>query len=127
MRFYLKLFVLIVVFVCASRWPLRRAISDLAYDARVGLVCAFGGASAYETLIDDTQRTLASENGNLDLYLRGIRYRQLLAERLAAAARLNISLNDDDIARIREECQSEAWGTSPAPARSSPTTSRSSY
>src|SRR5687767_11464522 len=110
MRFYLKLFVLIAIFACASRWPLRQTISDLAYDARVAFVCAFGSASDYEALIDDTQRMLARDRGNVELYLKGQRYRQLLAERLAAAARLNILLSEDDLDRIRAECAIEAFG-----------------
>jgi hypothetical protein len=105
MRFYLKLFVLVAIFACASRWPLRHTISDLAYDARVGFVCAFGSASDYEALIEDAQR-----RDNLDLYLKGQRYRQLLAERLAAAARLNMPLSEDDLERIRTQCVMEAFG-----------------
>ncbi len=109
MRFYLKLFVFIAIFACASRWQSRRTIAALAYDARVAFVCAFGNASDYQMLIDDTQRMLACEQGNLDLYLKGTRYRLLLDERLAAAARLNISLSDDDLARMRAECAIEAF------------------
>ena len=110
MRFYCKLFVLIAIFACASRWQLRRMIADLTYDARVAFVCAFGSASDYQMLIDDTQQMLARERGSLDLYLKGKRYRQLLAERLAAAALLNVLLSEDDLIRIREECALEAFG-----------------
>jgi hypothetical protein len=110
MRFYLKLFVLISLFACASRWQLWQTIDDLAYDARVAFVCAFGSVSDYEALIDDTERMLACEHGNPDLYVRGKRYRQLLAERLAAAARLKIQLSEDDFDRIRAECAMEAFG-----------------
>lgn len=53
------------MFTCASRWQLRQATSDLAYDARVAFVCAFGSTSEYQALIDDTQRMLAREKATL--------------------------------------------------------------
>jgi hypothetical protein len=113
MRFYLKLFVLIAIFACASRWQLWRTICDLAYDTRVAFVCAFGSALDYQTLIDDTQEMIARDQGNLDLYCRGKRYTQLLAERFAAAARSNTPPSEDDFIRIQAECAAEAFGPAP--------------
>ena len=110
MRLYLKLIALIAIFGCASRWQLRQTMSDLAYDARVAFVCAFGSASDYQALIDDTQEMLARERGNLDLYLKGQRCRQLLDERLAAATRLNMAMSETDLERIRTECTIAAFG-----------------
>ena len=107
MRFYLK--IVLLIHLCVG-WPIQRTVSDLAYDVRVGFVCAFGSAADYEGLIDDTQRMLARERGNLDLYLKGQRYRELLAQRIAAAARLHTVLNEDDLQRIQGECLMEAFG-----------------
>ncbi len=103
MRLYLKLLLMIVVFAGASNSQLQETTSDLAYDARVAFVCRLGSAADYEALVDDTQHMLAREQGNLDLHLKGKRYRQLLAERLAAAARRGASLTDDDLAHIAAE------------------------
>ncbi|MBW3601053.1 MAG: hypothetical protein KY475_27770 [Planctomycetes bacterium] len=111
MRFYLKLFVLVAIFACASRWPLPGIVCDLAWDVRVAAICAFGSAADREALIEETQRRLACERGNLDQYLKGQLYKRLVAERLAAAARRNIRLSKDDLDRIWVECIAEAFGT----------------
>ena len=103
MRMYLKLLLMILVFACASNSRCRQMSSDLAYDARVAFVWRFGSAADYEALVDDTQHMLACQQGNLDLYRNGKRYRQLLAQRLADAARLKTSLTDEDLARIAAE------------------------
>jgi hypothetical protein len=117
MRLYLKLLVMLVVFAIASSSPFRQMTGDLAYDARVAFVCAIGDEADYQLLIDDTQRTLAHEAGHVDLYLRAKRYRELRAERLAAAARLNIALSDEDLFRIQAKCVIDAFGPRAEPLR----------
>ncbi len=113
MRLYLKLFVLVAIFAAASRWQIAQTCTDLGYDIRAGFVCASGIASDYEALIDDTRHMLARERGNLDLYLKGKRYERLLGEYLAAAARLNIVLSEDDRGRAGS---SEGSGSTAADA-----------
>ena len=110
MRYYLKLAMFIVVFTCASRgqqW--QRPVRDLAYDARVAYCCAFGSASDYAQLIDDTQRMLARERGDLDLHLAGLRYEQLLVQRTALADRLDVAFADVGLTESRDECAIEAF------------------
>lgn len=120
MRLYLKLLLLIVVFVCAARRPLWRALSDVAYDIRVTYVFAFGNAADMDQLLDDTQRHLAEQEGNLVTYLRGRRFRELLEQRLADARARGLHLDDDQVTLIREACQAEAFGPTSEPAPSTP-------
>lgn len=110
MRFYLKLLLLIVVFVCAAQRTLWYALSEVAYDVRVAYVFAFGSPDDMDRLIDDTQRDLAHQSGGLETYLRGKRFQRLLAQRLADAAARGIQLDEHQLARIRDACQLEAFG-----------------
>jgi hypothetical protein len=110
MRFYLKLLVLIAIFVAAARRPFWRTLGDLAYDLRVAHVHAFGSAEDVARLIDDTQYMEARELGGLDLYLKGKRYHQLVAQRLADAAARGQQLGEEELANIRYECQWQAYG-----------------
>jgi|SRR5687767_10697853 len=111
MRFYLKLLVLIAIFVAAARHSLWRTLGDLAYDLRVAHVQAFGSAKDVARLIDDTQYMQVRDGTGLDLYLKGKRYRQLVAQRLADAAARGQQLGDAELATIRYECQWEAYGS----------------
>jgi hypothetical protein len=71
MRFYLKLVLLTAIFFCLANCPPWQTLNDFAYDARVAYVFAFGRAEDLTQLIEDTQRALARERGNMDVYLRG--------------------------------------------------------
>ena len=66
MRFYIKLLLIVGVFCFLASEPGKRIAGDLAYDVRVGLVCAFGDDAAFEALVRDTQRMLAARSGALD-------------------------------------------------------------
>jgi hypothetical protein len=110
MRFYLKLLVLVAIFVAAARHPLWRTLGDLAYDLRVAHVHAFGSAEDVARLIDDTHYMQARDGGSLDLYLKSKRYEQLVAQRLADAAARGQRLGEAELAHIRYECQVEAYG-----------------
>jgi hypothetical protein len=110
MRFYVKLFVIIVILVCALRWRLWRRVSDAANDIRVAVVYTCGSAAERESLIDEIQCRLAAERGELACYLKGKRYKQLLADRLAAAASRNIALSELDRIAIERQCAREAFG-----------------
>jgi hypothetical protein len=117
MRLYLKLLLLMVVFVCAAQRPLWRALSEVAYDVRVAYVCAFGHAVDMDRLVDKTQRDLANQEGSLDTYLRGKRFQQLLQGRLANATGRGIRLEESQIEAIWEQCQMEAFSRPPEPSR----------
>jgi len=47
--------------------------------------------------------------GRADVHEFGKRYRALLDQRLAEAARRNIPLTDDQIVEIRQQCAREAY------------------
>ena len=119
MRFYLKLLVLVVIFVAAARLPLWKTLGDLGYDLRAGYVCSFGSAEDVERLIDDTQYMQVRDGGRLDVYLKGKRYQQLLAQRLADAAARGQPLGEAELMRIRQECQLEAYGPPTSPSSES--------
>ncbi len=103
MRLYLKLLVMIVIFLCASNAQVHETTRNLAYEARVAFVCRFGSAADFEALVDDTHRMLAEEQGGLDLYEAGKRWRQLLAERIEVANRKNVALADEQLDAISAE------------------------
>src|SRR5215208_2903330 len=110
MRFYVKLLLLIAAFAWLASPAGRRQGSNLAYEARVQAVLLFGTQADYESLIDDTQRALAREVGRFDVYLAGRRFQELLAERVADAARRNVMLSEEDWNRLRSQCAQEAFG-----------------
>ena len=110
MRFYIKLILFIILFACASSSRVRGLAGDLAYDARVTFVLNFGSAADREALMEDTGRMLAAQCGGLDLYEAGKRYRELVAEALADAARRHVTLSEDDIVRLEDECARRAFG-----------------
>lgn len=109
MRLYLKLLVAIAVFVFAAQLPSREMIAELAFEARVAYVGRFGNAADFEALLDDTQRVLAARRGELDAYLCGKRFQQLMAERVAIAECTEGPLSEDDLFRIRDACEREAF------------------
>ena len=104
MRFYIKLILFMILFACASSSRLWGLAGDLAYDARVMFVLNFGSHADREALMEGTRRMLAAQSGNLELYEAGKRYRDLVAEALADAARRHVTLSKDDIVRLDDEC-----------------------
>ena len=110
MRLYAKLIVFIILFTCGSNSRVRAMAGELAYGVRVTFVLTFGSDADYEALVEDTHRTLAAQSGGLDLYEAGNRYRELLAAGLADAARRNVTLSEDQLCRLRAECEREAFG-----------------
>ena len=114
MRFHLKLVLLTAIFVCLANCSIWQPLNAFAYDARVAYVFAFGSAEDLTQLMDDTQRALAREQGNMDLYLRGKRYRELIEQRLAEAAARGLFLDEAERERIVRECQQEVFGSPPA-------------
>jgi hypothetical protein len=113
MRLYVKLVLMVALFAGLAGTTGRRMTGALAYEARVAFVCAFGTEADYAALVDDTQRALAEESGNVHLYQAGQRFRQLLAERMAEAARRaarrNVPLSDDERARIYSQSVRDAF------------------
>ena len=109
MRFYIKLILFIILFACASSSRVRGLAGDLACDARVTFVLNFGSAADREALIEDTRRMHAAQAGGLELYEAGKRYRGLVAEALADAARRHVTLSEDDIVRLKAECARRAF------------------
>jgi len=109
MRFYGKLLLLLAIFAWASSTGMRDVASDVAYAVRVKFVLAFGSASDFDFLIDDTQQMLAVQSGSLDVYHAGKRYRELLAEGLADAARRNLTLSEEELSRLQAACAREAF------------------
>ena len=69
MRLYVKLSLMIAVFVALTSATGRRMTGNLAYEIRVGLVCAFGNDADYERLVEYTGRRIAVQNDCLDAYL----------------------------------------------------------
>ena len=110
MRLYIKLMLFIILFACASSSRGRGLAGDVAYDLRVKFVLAFGSAADFEALVEDTQRMLAAQSGCLDEYEAGKRCRELLAEGLADAARRNVTLSEDELSRLKAECERKAFG-----------------
>ena len=109
MRFYIKLILFIILFACASSSRVGGLAGDLAYDARVTFVLNFGSAADYEALVEDTRRVRFAQPGRFDLYEAGKRYRDLVAEALANAARRHVTLSEDDIVRLDDECARRAF------------------
>jgi hypothetical protein len=109
-RLYLKLFLFVAVFACLASRRVCQTASDLAFDARVAFVCRFGSEADLEALIDDTDHMLARAADNLWVYRAGKRYRQLLAEAHADAARLHTELTDADRTRIAAEAFGKVEG-----------------
>ena len=109
MRFYFKLILFIILFACASSSRVRGLAGDLAYDARVTFVLNFGSAADREALIEDTRRMQAAQAGGLELYEAGKRYRELVAEVLADAARRHVTLSEDEFSRLKAECARRAF------------------
>lgn len=120
MRLYLKLIVAVVLFVAAARIPARDLITELAFDVRVAAVSRFGNADDFERLVDDTQRRLATERGELAAYEAGKRFQSLFDERLALATCTDGPLRDDDVTRIREQCSREVFTPAALAAMSAP-------
>jgi hypothetical protein len=110
MRFYMKLILFIILFACASSSRVGGLAGDLAYEARVMFVFTFGSAADREALMEDTRRMHAAQSGGLELYEAGKRYRDLVAEALADAARRHVTLSEDDIVRLDDECARRAFG-----------------
>jgi hypothetical protein len=108
MRLYVKLALMVALFAGLASTAGRRMTGALAYDARVGFVCAFGSEADYAALVDDTAYMLAQQNGDVELCRLGQRVRLLLAERLAEAGRRNVPLTGDDVVRIYAECFRDA-------------------
>ena len=109
MRFYIKLILFIILFACASSSRVGGLAGDLAYEARVMLVFTFGSTADQEALVEDTWRILDARSGRLDLYEAGKLYRELVAEALADAARRHVTLSEDDLIRLKNECASRAF------------------
>jgi hypothetical protein len=118
---YVKILLLIVVFVCASQGRVRLGIASCAYDIHVAYVCNFGSESDFEQLVDEMQYALARRLDNVDLYLNGKQYMKLLAERVDAAACSNTLVTAEDVAEIG----AEAFGPSRAHTPSHDPTGRS--
>jgi hypothetical protein len=110
MRFYIKLILFIVLFACASNSRVRGSAGELAYEARVKFVLTFGSDADYEAVVEDTQRMLAAQSGRLDVYEASKRCRELLAEGLADAARRHVTLSEDELSRLKAECERKAFG-----------------
>ena len=117
MRLYLKLLLLVALFLAASRSPLQQAVADGAYDARVIFVNAFGTQADRDRLMDDTQRALARKSGRMDVYEKGKRFRELLERRVREAATRGKPLDDAAFAGLLEQCQAEVFGDPEAPAK----------
>jgi hypothetical protein len=112
MRFYLKLLAAVAIFVCALSLPARETIAELAFDLRVAYVCHCGNAEQFEKLLDDTQKSLAKQQGGTDCYEFGKRYGRLLAERLAAAEAAQGPLSEAARRAIEDDCSREAFKSS---------------
>ena len=109
MRFYIKLILFIILFACASSSRVGGLAGDLAYEARVMFVFTFGSAADGEALVEDTRRMHAAQAGGLELYEAGKRYRELVAQAQADAARRHVTLSEDDIVRLEAECARRAF------------------
>ena len=59
MRLYVKLMLMIVLFVCVSQGRVRLGIASCAYDIHVAYVCNFGSETDFEQLVDEMQYALA--------------------------------------------------------------------
>jgi len=123
MRFYAKLLLLIAVFACLMRPPVRRRAYDVAYEVRVQAVLMVGTQADIDALVEDTQRSLAVESGSLDTYLAGKRYRELLAAALADAARRNVALTDELYQHLESACAREAFADLAAKSSRTPSLS----
>ena len=108
MRFYMKLILFMILFACASSSRVGALAGDLAHEARVMFVFTFGSTADQEALVEDTRRMEAAQAGGLELYEAGKRYRELVAEALADAARRHVTLSEDDIVRLKNECNRRA-------------------
>ncbi len=74
MRLYVKLSLMIAVFAGLVSPTGRRMTGNLAYEIRVGLVCAFGNDADYERLIEYTERRIAVQSDSFDAYRARHRY-----------------------------------------------------
>ena len=125
MRLYMKLALMVALFAGLASTAGRRMTGELAYEARVAFVCAFGTEADYAALVDDTHYVLAKRGGNVQLYRAGQRFGQLLAQRLAEAERRNGPLTDDDAVRIYAQCARDAFeGHGPSPRHAAVTNPR---
>ena len=109
MQFYIKLILFIILFACASSSRVGGLAGELAYEARVTYVLNFGSAADREALMEDTRRMQAAQAGGLELYEAGKRYRDLVAEALADAARQHVTLSEDDIDCLEAQCARRAF------------------
>ena len=75
MRFYLKLMLMLALFVGLVSATGRRMTGNLAYEARVAFVYTFGSEADHERLIEYTGRRIAIQQGYLDEYLARERFR----------------------------------------------------
>ena len=108
MRLYLKLILTLVITVTVTREWFRQVIAEVGYDVRVAWVWARGSPGELDRLVDDTQRMLATQRGELELYLWGKRCRELIEQRLAQAAAENASLSDEQLQLLRVQCALES-------------------
>ena len=69
MRFYLKLILVVGAFAWLRNSTTRRMLDNLAYEARVGFVCAFGTKVDRDGLIEYTLRLRAARDGYFEAYL----------------------------------------------------------
>ena len=76
MRLYLKLIVMAAVFAGLVSPTGQRMTGNLAYEIRVGLVCAFGNDADYERLVEYTGRMIAVQSDSIDAYVARRRFWQ---------------------------------------------------
>jgi hypothetical protein len=79
MRFYAKLILITAAFAGLNSATARRMLGNLAFEARVGLVYAFGTKADLDRLIEDAVRMRAAREGYLETYLA----QERLAQRIA--------------------------------------------
>jgi len=86
MRLYLKLLLMVIVFVALARVPIRERLWDATFPVRMSIVLRYGTAAEYEALADENERVMAAEAGLMDRYLDMERRNHALGrvERIAA-------------------------------------------
>jgi hypothetical protein len=106
MRLYIKLFLMVLVFLFAAQLRFRDATSGIAYDIQFGLVWRFGTPAEYQAFVDATNLKMAEEVGTVDMYVRDKQCTRLIEKRIAAAtARVKRPLTQDELETINIECQ----------------------
>jgi hypothetical protein len=120
MRFYVKLFIAVMLFALAAYPPSRRQARELAFELRAAAVCRFGTADDLERLIDDASRARAEACGDLEGYYKAKRFDQLVAERIAATTvHRHVAPTDEQLIAIRFECARTVYGS---PTKVAPST-----